>query len=291
MFYATWSRGFRPGGINRQPTTAAYGPDFLTNYEAGWKTTFVGNRIRWNGAIYHQLWKVPVQLPRANSLTVIQNGRDASINGLESDINYVDGGLSLTAAAAYTDAKTNGNICHARRVDPTPNCTGSDCTPTTERRSVVELPLRWSRLPVTPKFKASGDRALSPGRCGPGHSARSGRVSYQGSAPIATSIASRTERCIGKIQASTAGRPVRRLRLGQVQRRIVRHERVRRSQRAVTRLSCCSSARRRRSSPGRPRTIGLNSERMVVEVLAARGVVRAVEARAWLHDLPRMRPL
>ena len=57
MFYATWSRGFRPGGINRQPTAPAYGADFLTNYEAGWKTSFDGNRIRWNGAIYHDIWK------------------------------------------------------------------------------------------------------------------------------------------------------------------------------------------------------------------------------------------
>ena len=42
MLYATWSKGFRPGGINRQPTAPAYGPDFLVNYEAGWKTTFLG---------------------------------------------------------------------------------------------------------------------------------------------------------------------------------------------------------------------------------------------------------
>src|SRR5439155_2307192 len=52
-----WSRGFRPGGINRQPNTLPYGADFLTNYEAGWKTTFLGSRLRWNGAIYHQVWK------------------------------------------------------------------------------------------------------------------------------------------------------------------------------------------------------------------------------------------
>ena len=39
MFYATWSKGFRPGGINRQPGLAPYNPDFLVNYELGWKTT------------------------------------------------------------------------------------------------------------------------------------------------------------------------------------------------------------------------------------------------------------
>ena len=28
MFYATWSRGFRPGGLNRAPGTPPYDPDF-----------------------------------------------------------------------------------------------------------------------------------------------------------------------------------------------------------------------------------------------------------------------
>ena len=55
MFYATWSNGFRPGGINRQPLRRPYEPDFLVNYELGWKTTF--GPVRWNGAIYHQDWE------------------------------------------------------------------------------------------------------------------------------------------------------------------------------------------------------------------------------------------
>ena len=55
MLYATWSRGFRPGGINRRARIPPYDADFLTNYELGWKTTF--GPFRWNGAIYHQDWK------------------------------------------------------------------------------------------------------------------------------------------------------------------------------------------------------------------------------------------
>ena len=38
MFYATWSEGFRPGGVNRRGTFPPYKADFLTNYEIGWKT-------------------------------------------------------------------------------------------------------------------------------------------------------------------------------------------------------------------------------------------------------------
>jgi outer membrane receptor protein involved in Fe transport len=172
MFYATWSRGFRPGGINRQPTAPAYGADFLTNYEAGWKTTFAGNRVRWNGAIYHQIWnKLQFSFLGANSLTVIQNGRQAKINGVESDLNYISGGLSLTLTGAYTDAKTSGAICHSS-VDPTADCTAAGdwiITPS------------GTRLPITPKFKGSAT-ARYQWPLGAGKAHVQGVVSYQGSA-------------------------------------------------------------------------------------------------------------
>ncbi|MFP5328702.1 MAG: TonB-dependent receptor [Alphaproteobacteria bacterium] len=139
MFYATWSRGFRPGGINRQPNAPAYDPDYLTNFELGWKTSF--GPLTWNGAIYHQIWKkFQFSFLGENSLTVIQNGRDARINGIETDLSYVSGGLSLSAAAAYTDAKTKGNIC--KSILDNENCTDS----------WIVVP-SGTRLPITPKFK------------------------------------------------------------------------------------------------------------------------------------------
>ena len=146
LFYATWSKGFRPGGINRQPGLASYDPDFLVNYELGWKTTF--GPLRWNGAIFHQLWKkFQFSFLGENSLTVVQNGRDARINGIETDLSYVHGGLTLNAAAAYTDAKTKQNIC-AVAADDAADCDG---VPGDE----ITAP-KGTRLPVTPKFKVTG---------------------------------------------------------------------------------------------------------------------------------------
>ena len=167
MVYATWSRGFRPGGINRQPNAPAYDPDFLTNYELGWKTTF--GPVRWNGAIYHQVWKTfQFSFLGENSLTVIQNGRDARVNGIESDVSYIRGGLSLTAAAAYTDAKTKQNICNF--IGANADCDGS----------FVVVP-KGTRLPVTPKFKASATaRYAWPMWAGRAHVQSS--LSYKGSA-------------------------------------------------------------------------------------------------------------
>jgi len=180
MLYATWSKGYRPGGINRQPTAPPYGPDFLTNYEAGWKATFMGNRLRFNGAVYHQKWEsMQFSFLGPNSLTVILNGRNAIVNGVESELNYTDGGLSLTAAAAYTDAKTSGNICNAAIVvDPSPDCSGVD---TDGDPDFITVP-SGTRLPVTPKFKGSATaRYTWPIWTGRAHV--QGALSYQGSAP------------------------------------------------------------------------------------------------------------
>ncbi len=170
MFYATWSRGFRPGGINRQPNAPAYEPDYLTNFEIGWKTGF--GPLRWNGAIYHQIWKkFQFSFLGENSLTVIQNGRDAKIDGVETDISYIAGGLSLNAAAAYTDAKTSGAICHSS-VDPSANCSAPG--------DYIVTP-SGTRLPITPKFKATATARYSwPVWAGKAHV--QGNIAYQGSA-------------------------------------------------------------------------------------------------------------
>ncbi|HEX7930723.1 MAG TPA: TonB-dependent receptor, partial [Sphingomicrobium sp.] len=177
LFYATWSKGFRPGGINRQPGLAPYNPDFLVNYELGWKTSF--GPVRWNGAIYHQEWKkFQFSFLGENSLTVVQNGRDARINGIETDINYVHGGLTLNAAAAYTDSKTKQNIC-AVAADTAPNCDGVE-------DDFITAP-KGTRLPITPKFKITGT-ARYTWNVGPGRAHGQVAVVHQGSARSALRI-------------------------------------------------------------------------------------------------------
>ena len=172
MFYATWSRGFRPGGVNRRVDVPPYATDFLTNYEVGWKTTF--GPFRWNGDMYHELWKkFQFSFLGANSFTEIHNGKDARINGIETDLNYVNGGLTLTAAAAYTDAKTKGNICTLFG-DETPDCTAA---------GDFIAARSGTRLPVTPKFKATGTARYSWPAWANVRAHVQGSVAYKGSAP------------------------------------------------------------------------------------------------------------
>lgn len=147
LFYGTWSRGFRPGGINRRPGLGPYGADFLTNYEFGFKTTLLDGRLRFNGAIYQQNWKgFQFAFLGLNSLTQIQNGPNARIRGVEADINFTPvSGLTIAASGAYTDAKTVTALCRA--ASPLPDCGGPANTTTPS----------GTRLPITPQFKGSAN--------------------------------------------------------------------------------------------------------------------------------------
>jgi outer membrane receptor protein involved in Fe transport len=180
MFYATWSRGFRPGGINRRADIPAYAPDYLTNYEIGWKTTL--GRLRWNGAIFHEKWsKFQFAFLGANSFTEIHNAKDARINGLETDVSYVAGGLSLNAAAAYTDAKTKGNICTFAS-DPDPNCGSIVDTGSSLAQDFIAAP-SGTRLPLTPKFKMTTTARYTWPAWADVKAHVQGSVTYRGSAP------------------------------------------------------------------------------------------------------------
>jgi outer membrane receptor protein involved in Fe transport len=147
LFYAVASSGFRPGGINRRGDVAPYSTDTLSNYELGWKTTLADGRLRFNGAIYQQSWKdFQFSFLGENSFTIIQNGPDARIRGVEMDVNATLGRLNLTAAGSYTDAKTREDLC------ATQICIGDG--------SDVLAP-EGTRLPITPRFKISGTARYS----------------------------------------------------------------------------------------------------------------------------------
>jgi iron complex outermembrane receptor protein len=255
MFYATWSKGFRPGGINRRAALPPYAPDFLINYELGWKTTF--GPIRWNGAVYHQRWKkFQFAFLGENSLTVIQNGRDATINGVETDVNYVRGGLSLNAAAAYTDAKTKGNICNFAGGNT--DCSGLDASGDPD---FIVTP-SGTRLPVTPKFKMSATARYSwPVSVGRAH-VQAG-LTHQSSATAdirqdADGAGTNPNDFLGRIRSSTlvdlfAGFDWQRYNLELFATNVFdqRNE--------LSRLVVCSICTATKIVPGRPRTIGLRA--------------------------------
>ena len=118
LLYADWAQGFRPGGSNSglpygcysSGVTQSYTPDTLNNYEFGWKTTSMNNRLVWNGALYYMDWKdlqaliYDAAVCPSSSYNI--NVGDARIYGMESNIDYkVDEHLSIQGSVDYTDAR------------------------------------------------------------------------------------------------------------------------------------------------------------------------------------------
>ena len=82
----TYSKGFRPGGVNRRGTFPPYNSDFLKNYELGWKTSWINNRLRFNGALFWEDWDdFQFSYLGVNGLTNVTNAGGARIKGIEAD--------------------------------------------------------------------------------------------------------------------------------------------------------------------------------------------------------------
>ena len=155
MLYATYSTGFRPGGVNRNPVRPPYQPDTLDNYELGWKTEWVDGRLRWNGALFYEKWQdAQFGVSGPNNITEIVNAGRARIQGIESDVQWALGDhLMLSASATYLDAQLTTNSC--QYVNPQFDCTipGPPATPGDPPRDNFTLAPAGSRLPVSPRLK------------------------------------------------------------------------------------------------------------------------------------------
>ena len=145
LVYATYSEGFRPGGINRRLSFPPYHADFLTNYEIGWKTAWADNRLRFNGAVFREEWKdAQFSFLGENSLTQVVNAGNARIDGLEADLLWAaTDNLLLAAGFSYLDAKLTENYCEQLVNNQSVNDCANPEAPT------------GTRLPVTPKFKSN----------------------------------------------------------------------------------------------------------------------------------------
>jgi outer membrane receptor protein involved in Fe transport len=150
MLYATWSEGYRPGGINREPALDAVGlqtwkPDIMTNYEIGWKTIWLDGRLRFNGAGYFMDWDdVQFTIYEFNLSACCANTYNigtAEILGAEFDLTWqISDEWTASVAGAYNDAETKGDYF---LIDPN--------DPLNPTLSVTD----GTKLPNVPEFKGS----------------------------------------------------------------------------------------------------------------------------------------
>jgi iron complex outermembrane recepter protein len=122
MVYATWSKGFRPGGVNTVPAAPPYQPDYLTNYELGWKTTWAGGRLRFNGAIYDEEWKdFQFTFVGVNGISERANAGTARIRGVDTDFAWAPTkAFTLSGGLTALDPKLTENYCGNLAADGSP---------------------------------------------------------------------------------------------------------------------------------------------------------------------------
>ena len=119
LIYATYSKGFRPGGINRVGGLPPYSADYLKNYEIGWKTQWLDNRLRYNGAFFWEDWtNFQFAFLGNNGLTRIANAGAARSTGMENELAWlVAHGFTVSAGLTLMNPRLTANYCG--ELDPT----------------------------------------------------------------------------------------------------------------------------------------------------------------------------
>ena len=97
MYYANYSEGFKSGGFFARQANydiyPGYEPEYVKNYEFGWKSTLQDGRMIFNGAIFKSEYDdkqesilIPVNL--ANVATVVRNAASMEMMGFELELMY-----------------------------------------------------------------------------------------------------------------------------------------------------------------------------------------------------------
>jgi iron complex outermembrane recepter protein len=155
LVYATVSKGFRPGGTN------TFGPqyqsDTLQNYEVGWKTSWLGNSLRVNGAIFQEDWKdFQFSYPGQYGIIETKNAGGARIRGIETSIDWA-ASSSLTFGGGFSLLNPILTVPYCKYPDQNGGVQTATCfnyaggTPVAEPYGAPA----GQQLPTTPKFKAN----------------------------------------------------------------------------------------------------------------------------------------
>jgi outer membrane receptor protein involved in Fe transport len=143
MVYVTWSKGFRPGGVNRNGSFPPYRADFLTNYEIGFKTSWFDNALRLNGAWFWEKWDdFQFSYLGENGLTIVTNAGKARIWGIEGALDWAPTeGLLFSGGVSILDGELRDDFCKDTTIS-IPACVGT-----------TAFAPKGTTLPIVPDYK------------------------------------------------------------------------------------------------------------------------------------------
>jgi iron complex outermembrane receptor protein len=109
FFYAFYTRGYKSGGANAPSAagpTAPFQPEFLNDYEIGWKGKFLNNHINTSLGLYYTNYQNFQQsnFNPANLLNLVQNLASSTLKGIEFSTDARLGRLGANLSIAYNQS-------------------------------------------------------------------------------------------------------------------------------------------------------------------------------------------
>ena len=113
--YGKVSTGYRAGGYNVRATNveafrSPYDQENLTSWELGWKTQWMDQSLRFNGAVFYMQYE-DQQVPQfeagsGGASNRIVNAGESTVSGLELELAWLPAlGLSVTASYGYQETR------------------------------------------------------------------------------------------------------------------------------------------------------------------------------------------
>jgi iron complex outermembrane receptor protein len=137
MVYASFDKGYKPGGYNRKVSpaatvTAKYNEENSTNYEIGLKGSGFNRRLQVSLSVFHMDFKgFQNQTQTTDGDLLIENLAKVTSKGVELDVQaLLTDGLTMGVGYAYLDPRVKQNDpnrltdCHAIFGNPNYYCNG-----------------------------------------------------------------------------------------------------------------------------------------------------------------------
>lgn len=140
LLYASYDRGFKSGGFNRQETLCfivgaafclpderlTFDPETTDSFEVGYKGNAINNRLNFNTAVFYQTYddfQVTSRFPPSS--IIVQNAASVETMGVEADFTaYLSDTFTVDGSIAYIDASYDSftNAACDRTVDKSTTC-------------------------------------------------------------------------------------------------------------------------------------------------------------------------
>lgn len=125
MFYGGWSKGYSSGGFNQDPALSTYEPEVSKNWELGMKSTWFDRRLKLNLTGFHNSYENQqlsvARTVRNQQVILILNAQEATLYGVELEMQALLGKWSITLAGGTTDGEYDKFTTQDSAIGPAPD--------------------------------------------------------------------------------------------------------------------------------------------------------------------------